>query len=434
MNENYKIGDSLKSFPNGPRLKKNGKPFKWGTIIPLIGGLSMGSSITTQSKPEFLLSFKGFQGNEKHIREYWNDVPYFIIDDDDESKRPNVKKKLFKNIDFVNSVPPCAGLSQLNSSSKAGSKFHRGSEAVQNDWIYKSAEFAIEHLQPKVFWGENAPALFTKTGEGVVEKLKLIAKKYNYSLSLIKTNTLFHGLPQKRERTFYFLWKSTVSPIMNYHYKDRPNYVDFLKNVNPNATLHTPDKQRKVSDVSMIYKFLLQELKLSHHEFNKKFKRGTSTLILLQNKLLDTCVTWLEKNHPEHSDLRFLNHVKKKMEMKMGWWDKTPHVFYEYVNALVGRNLSLSMHPTDERFLSTREMMHLMGLPDDFNLAPDSKGNIYINHIAQNVCSVIASDMAENVCNFINDELTMSDSNFIKQRETNASKFNNSTDKIKKLF
>lgn len=423
MNKDYKTGDSLKLFPNGPKLKKNGKPYRWGTVIPLIGGMSLGTSMTTQSKPEFLLSFKGFQANEKHIREYWDDVPYFIIDDDDESKRPNIKKnKRFKNIDFINAVPPCAGLSQLNPSNNKDSEFHRGSEAKQNEWMYKTSEFALEHLKPKVFWGENAPGLFTKLGEGVVEKLREIAEKYDYSFSLIKTNTMLHGLPQKRERTFYFFWKSEHAPIMNYHYKDQPDYVEFLKGVNPSATLHTPDKQRKVSDVSMIYKFLLQELKLSHHEFNKKFKRGTSTLILLQNKLIDPCLKWLEENHPEHSDIRFLNHVKKKMDMKMGWWDKTPHIFYERVNALVGRNLSQSMHPTEERFLSTREMMHLMGLPDDFDLAKDSKGNIYINHIAQNVPTHTASDMAEEVCKFIDGELFFHKTNFLKQNNKHAKK------------
>ena len=52
----------------------------------------------------------------------------------------------------------------------------------------------------KVLFGENAPGLYTNTGKGVVDKLKEIGEKYGYAFSLLKTNTFFHGIPQKRER------------------------------------------------------------------------------------------------------------------------------------------------------------------------------------------------------------------------------------------
>ena len=37
----------------------------------------------------------------------------------------------------------------------------RGSDAVQNVWMIRSAEFVLTKIRPKVFWGENAPGLFT---------------------------------------------------------------------------------------------------------------------------------------------------------------------------------------------------------------------------------------------------------------------------------
>ena len=51
-------------------------------------------------------------------------------------------------IDFINSVCPCAGLSMLNTSVKGPSG--RGSEAKQNEWMMKSAEFVFKSLKPKV--------------------------------------------------------------------------------------------------------------------------------------------------------------------------------------------------------------------------------------------------------------------------------------------
>ena len=37
----------------------------------------------------------------------------------------------------------------------------RGSDAVQNVWMINSANFVLTKIRPKVFWGENAPGLFT---------------------------------------------------------------------------------------------------------------------------------------------------------------------------------------------------------------------------------------------------------------------------------
>ena len=95
-----------------------------------------------------------------------------------------IPNQTFNEVDYVNSVCPCAGLSQLNSA--RGTAASRGSGATQNKWMYDSSEYILENVKPKVLWGENAPGLFTKMGEGVVERLKEIGRKYGYSFSLNK--------------------------------------------------------------------------------------------------------------------------------------------------------------------------------------------------------------------------------------------------------
>jgi hypothetical protein len=55
---------------------------KWGSIVPLVGGFSIGNYMATGNKPEALLTYSAFADNEKHLREYWPDVPYYNLDED----------------------------------------------------------------------------------------------------------------------------------------------------------------------------------------------------------------------------------------------------------------------------------------------------------------------------------------------------------------
>ena len=70
-----------------------------------------------------------------------------------------------------------------------------------------------------------------------------------------------------------------------------------------------------------------------------------------------------------------------------------------------------AVHPEEDRFLSAREFMHLMGLPHDFEI----RGLQDLNHIAQNVPVATARDMAEQVVSFVQGKLQLSDYCFAKQ-------------------
>jgi site-specific DNA-cytosine methylase len=64
-------------------------------------------------------------------------------------------------------------------------------------------------------------------------------------------------------------------------------------------------------------------------------------------------------------------------------------LFDNYVNGVIGKSMNKLLHPIEERFLSIRELLHLMGMPEDFELN-DPKRNY--NHIAQNVPVTTARD------------------------------------------
>ena len=80
----------------------------------------------------------------------------------------NISNFFNLGVEYVNSVPPCAGLSMLNRSQG------RGADAPMNDWLYLSATYVLKNIRPKCYWGENAPGLFMPAGHEVVKKLRLV--------------------------------------------------------------------------------------------------------------------------------------------------------------------------------------------------------------------------------------------------------------------
>ena len=154
--------------------------YNWGVIIPLIGGLALGCERATNYLPEVVLTYPEFCKNEVHLKNYWEN---FGI------KFQNVSEaKLTSSLAFIAALPPCAGLSMLNRSST------RGSNASQNIWITKTARYVLSILKPKVFWGENAPALFSNANI-LVNELKKIGNLNGYSFSMVLMDIFLHGIP-----------------------------------------------------------------------------------------------------------------------------------------------------------------------------------------------------------------------------------------------
>ena len=94
--------------------------------------------------------------------------------------------------------------------------------------------------------------------------------------------------------------------------------------------------------------------------------------------------------------------------------DGSAAYYYEKSNALVGRNLTGIVHPSEPRYLSIREIIHLMGMPHNFEFSP-SKPNHSLNFLAQNVPSCTARDMTFEVLRFLSNDIEFHDSFFLKQ-------------------
>ena len=393
-------------------------PIKWASMIPLIGGSAIGCKRAAGGPPQFNLSYSAFAKNESHLKKYWPEVPHLTLDDESSNVQLGHQNQ---ELDFVNSVCPCAGLSMLNVSRKGDAA--RGSDAVQNQWMINSAKFTLGTIRPKVLWGENAPGMFENPGRNLVEKLRLIGEDHGYTFSLVKTNSELHGLPQRRIRTFYFFWKSATVPILEWKRTEAKPLEEYLAEIPSWATLQDVYiHDGKASETFLPYKFVLEKEGLTHAEFSKKVGRTTINRYLEKNLMIEECLNWLKKYYPteifDNADnnkkrtfVDAMEHIKNKLSRGLGYWDDSVKFMGDYFSAVISKNIGFAVHPTEDRFFNVRELLHLMGMPHDYQI--DSIKNV--NHICQNVPVNTAHDWAEEVVKFCRGEAKMSNFTFLKQ-------------------
>ena len=137
------------------------------------------------------------------------------------------------------------------------------------------------------------------------------------------------------------------------------------------------------------------------------------------NNLWQEYRDWLvndpNKDKPMHGQgkrtpMYYIDYRWGKVKQGLGYFAPQPIVYKGAANAVISKNMWWTLHPTENRYLTTREIMSLMGLPNDFELITNN-----LQQVTQNVPVCTAKDMTEQVIKFINGELQMTNYNFIKQ-------------------
>jgi len=364
----------------------------YASIVPLIGGETIAMQQVFGKRPEYILSYEGFEANDTHLVEYYNkEVPYHLIKD---NRLPSVP-----TVDVINTVCPCAGLSSLSTTSN--------SDADANDWMRTSARHVLGTLSPKVFWGENAPRLASKMGEKVVRDLRRIGEEFGYTFSIYKTKSLLHGLSQVRDRAFYFFWKGKKVPQFEYIKREHEKIEQTIRSVkrDPNdpmsvlANTHTPSE-------NPYYKFVLNEVEggISHSEFQDKIEKSTNPLHYIEDVAkisYDKVSIWMRKHGYEKEATR-CEVMNNKLLGGGNIMRRGPEIPKNKIGAFVGHYPNSLTHPDEDRYLTIRECLSIMGLPDDFILQGGRKN---LNHICQNVPVGTATDMATQVLKFVDGRL-----------------------------
>ena len=373
------------------------KDIKYGAIVPLIGGQVFGSMKVLNKPPEYILSYNAFAGNDGILLDYLasidKPVPYYNLDIETPSNLPR--------IDYVTSLCPCAGLSMLNNGK------NKGAEGTQNDWMYKSSEYVLEQIRPRVLMGENAPGLFTASGLPVAEKLRLIGEKYGYSMSLIKTVTKLHGIPQNRVRSFFFYWDSKTAPIMNWYNREMPVLEEYMKDI----VSSEDDIKLKTTELQTDPLYIWIKGNYPDWRAFMKTYKGSMIDVIISSGNAPAYIEWTKMYFPDHS--KKMEHAFKKRSAGMGFWDSSPFLPSVYTGAFTGARMN-AIHPYEDRLFTKRELMHFMGLPTDMKLQPDE----HMGRVFQNVPSNTSADWQLEIVKYIKGELPFSDSKFVRQDNT----------------
>ena len=359
----------------------------YASIVPLIGGETIAMQNSFQKKPEYILSYEDFKANDTHLVEYYKrEVPYYLLGNDRNYDLPSV--------DVVNTVCPCAGLSSLNTTAS--------SDAAANDWMLTSANYVLGTIKPKVFWGENAPRLASKMGEPVVENLRSIGRKFGYTFSLYKTKSLLHGLGQVRDRSFYFFWKGDKIPKLDFFRRKHERIEDTIRKVkmyhkDPMSVL----ANKKTPSKNPFYRFVLEEMcgGITHREFQRKITKTVNPMDYIESNNIkyDEVAAWLKSKGFEKESNKATAMYNKLKEGK-NIMRRSVTIPKDFIGAFVGHLPFELTHPDEDRHLTIRECLTIMGLPKDFMLQGGVKN---LNHICQNVPVTTATDMADNVLKYV---------------------------------
>ena len=341
-------------------------PVRWASMYPNAGGGDYGyKAAFNNADPLFVLSDPE-SVNEKYLHQLFPTAVKITTDDMPEDFTGLCGGQ---QLDVVTCLAPCAGLSSLNNSTGLNQAC---SSNPKNKIMTHSAEFILKRLRPRCMVGENAPELFWRKGEGVVQQLKKIGEENGYSLTLYQTCTSRHGLPQKRARTFYIFWLDCVAKALAWIDLARLPLADFLGNLPDNSSLRdTFLAKGKPSDFPP-YKFLLEQVGNGSHGSlcsNNAAGYGIYTWLRKKGLLKDAEVYCGKVNATKEEN--YIRRIREKLENgtdKTGFWDDSPHVPETVVPAITNRKVRQLTHPTEDRYLSLREILSLMGLPQTFEV------------------------------------------------------------------
>lgn len=429
-------------------MTNNNNYIRWGCVQPLTGGMYIGAAYAIGHDAEWIVSYPGTDvvkkdkdgnivsaGNEYNLLD-WLDknnckVPYYHFEhgmfDDiclSEAKMDNIKngddnvdKNTFRDLDLIVAVPVCAGLSNVTIAND-DTKDKRNCNML---WI---AKWVLNYCSPKAYIFENAPTLMSDRGEHVRNQLETIAYKAGYSILYYKTDTKYHNNPQKRPRTFVCFFKHTISdcykqmpPLFNYEHK-MINVRDYMNKIPSATTLDVPFAMSPLNVMLMNF--------IKEREGNGWRHKIPADLIkyITKNNLYDEFRKYIENCNINSSikdkSIAFINHAEYKKSQGKNFYSTTLCQYGDNTPAVQFKSIQTMLHHDDDRLLTAREAMWLMGLPNDFELCGDI--NVDGAKIGQNVpvgtAKFIVSEAVRVIENWDNIDREIGNTNIYYQDNT----------------
>lgn len=274
------------------------------------------------------------------------------------------KNENITDVDVVVATPPCQGMSSAN--------YKKNDEQKRNSLVVEAIKM-IQTIKPKVFVFENVRAFIKTTctdvdgvdrpiGEAIKNNL---SKDYNIDYKII--NFKDYGVPSSRPRTLVIGTRKDqtyMSPLNLFPYPEK------------NITLREAIGDLKVIaeptdyDENDIYHFF-RNYDIYMREWIHDLKEGESAF-----------------NNPDDKKPYKIVNGKKEI-LKSGhlgnkfrrlYWDKPAACIATRSDQLAAMD---TIHPSEDRVLSIRELMRVMSIPDEFKWVEKeiNKQNIKANRI-----------------------------------------------------
>jgi len=417
----------------------------WAVIQPLNGGMAIGFE-QEFGNPKYVIS-----NNDKndtfyidYIKKRNLNVPIIKMDWDlkeyyDNSEISKEEFEKIKEVDVVCAVPVCAGLSMLNSQKACPDKecdMGRGNpDNVQNQNMYNITRYVLDKIKPKVYVFENAPTAYSNLGKGVLDRLRKIAKEYNYSVTIEKVDTYNHGIPQARKRTFVYFFKDENAYILNMEHSETPTLEKFFETFISKDATQQDEYVGNKDNRDLVWQYVCEKyakpkgmnvIEYARELIKKDLNIFSILSIIKQLNDFEGLIKYIEEKIENEEDekekknlqkfLRKIKHAKSKLDAGKSYWEFT-NLFSlngKAVNGIIGKSIPFLVHPNGQRAFSKREFLALMGMPNDYEL----KTKHFVSIVSQSVSVNTARHAAKNCKLFVEGKLRKAKTDFVKQDNT----------------
>lgn len=254
-----------------------------------------------------------------------------------------------KSVDVIIATPPCQGMSVANL--KKNEK-----DLVRNSLVVESIKI-INELKPKIFIFENVPAFMKTICTDIDSVDKPIAEaihhnlndEYSYYSKVI--NFKNYGACSSRTRTLVIgvlrEYSNDISPLELFpDFKNEKTLREVIGDMKPLLNMGEIDED----DIYHSFRKYPSHMREWIHDL----KEGESAFDNEDD---------LKKPHQVINGKIVINQRKNGDKYQRNYWDKVGPCIHTRNDQLASQN---TIHPTDDRVFSIRELMKMMTVPEEF--------------------------------------------------------------------
>jgi DNA (cytosine-5)-methyltransferase 1 len=257
------------------------------------------------------------------------------------------KNEKIKEIEVVIATPPCQGMSVAN--------HHKIDELGRNSLVVQSL-IMTKKINPKVFVFENVRTFLNTFCQDIDGNLKPIKEAIesnltNYNIHSEVINFKNYGNPSQRTRTIVIGTRKDLKNI---------SPLDLLPNREPVKTIR--ETIGNLQSLKTMGEITSDDIYHSFRKYPKEMEKWIKNLDEGQSAFENTKID--EIPHTIKNNQRVVNQNKNGDKYRRCYWDSPMYCIHTRNDILASQ---MTVHPSDNRVFSIRELMKLMSIQDEFN-------------------------------------------------------------------